>query len=199
MDQELNKKTAQELMRLGGEARGVVFKTDEAFIIKEKGKDGLKKLETELEKLSCPIKYQEIKNLGFYPIGWRIISLLVIEKNFNFNEGKIKEMGANAPKISLILKFFIQYFLSLRKTFEQVPKMWRKHYTVGDLIPVKLDEAKKTVVLRLENVNLHPIFCRYITGYFQKTLEMMVKAPVSCEETKCFFRGDNYHEYLFKW
>ena len=40
MNQALDKKVIQDLMRIKGEARGVVFKTDAEFILRRKGKDG---------------------------------------------------------------------------------------------------------------------------------------------------------------
>lgn len=199
MDQELNKEVIQNLMKIGGEVRGVVLKTEQEFILREKGGEGLKKVEEELEKLGQPIKYEKIETMAFYPIGLRVISLLAIKKVFNFDEEKIREMGIAAPKVSLIIKLFMQYFLSIRKTFNRAPRIWRKHYTVGNLVPAELDEEKKVIILRLENINLHPIFCRYLSGYFLTIVKMIVKAKTTCQETKCFFRGDQYHEYLFKW
>ncbi len=156
-------------------------------------------MEEELEKLGQPIKYEKIKTMAFYPIGLRPISLLAIKKVFNWGNQKIREMGTCAPKVSLIIKFFIQYFLSARKTFEQVPRMWRKHYTIGDLMPVELNEEKKFLILRLKNISLHPILCCYLSGYFSTVVEIVMKAKVICQETKCSFRGDQYQEYLFKW
>lgn len=202
MNQELTKELIQNLMKIEGEVRGVVFKTDAEYILyilRTEGEKGLKEVEKELERLGQPIKYKEIDTMAFYPIGLRALSLLAIKKVFNFDDQKIREMGAAAPKTSLIIKLFMQYFLSIRKTIAQVPKMWRKHYTLGDLVPAELDEKKKILILRLKNLSLHPIFCCYLTGYFSKVVEMVVKAPVSCQETKCVFRGDEYHEYLFKW
>lgn len=195
----LTKETAQNLMKIEGETRGVVFKTDQDFILKKGGKEGLKKVEKELEKLGYPISYKEMETLAFYPIGLRVLSLLVISQVFNLKEEEIKEMGASAPRVSLIIKFFMQYFLSIRKTFEQVSKIWRKHYTIGDLAPVELNEEEKFLVLRLENFNLHPLFCQYLVGYFRKIAEMILKSEVKSQETECFFRGDDYHQFLLKW
>jgi predicted hydrocarbon binding protein len=196
---EITKIEIEKLMKISGEVRGVTLKTDAEFITREKGKEGVKKLELELERISCPIKYNEIESMNFYPIGLRIVSLYAIKSLFNFDEEKIKEIGMFAPKTSLIIKFFMQYFLSLEKTIGELSKIWKKHYTVGDMSPVEVDEKNKIVSLKLENANFDPIFCCYLTGYLSKVLEMIVGNKVSCQETKCAFRGDNFHEYLFKW
>jgi hypothetical protein len=201
MNQELTKEVARKLMEIKGEVRGVVFKTDADFVFKEKGKGGLKKVEEELKNLGFPIKYKEIKTMAFYPVGLRALSLLAIKKVFNFEEGKIREIGFFATKVSLVIKLFIRYFLSVRRVFlKEAPKMWKKHWTVGELIPVELNEEEKYGILRLKNFNLHPIFCCFLEGYFAGVAQMVIKSPqITCQETKCFFRGDEHHEYLLKW
>jgi hypothetical protein len=201
MNQKLTKEIAQNLIKIQGETRGVVLKTDSEYIVKEEGKEGVKKIEDKLKELGCSIKYKEIETLNFYPIGLRILSLLVIKEIFNYNDDKIKKMGFFATKTSLIIKLFVQYFLSLeRVVYKESPKMWRKHYTIGELVPIELNQEKKYGILRLKNCDLHPTFCCYLGGYFCGILQMLIKTPqINFEETKCSFRGDKYHEYLIKW
>jgi hypothetical protein len=196
MNQELEK-----LMKIKGEVRGAVFKTDAGYILKEKGKEGLKKVEEELEKLGYPIKFKEIKTMGFYPVGLRALSLLVVKKVFNFDDEKIKEMGFFATKISLIIKIFIRHFLSAQRVFSrEAPRLWKEHYTIGELIPVELNEEKRYAILRVKDFNVHPILCTYLGGYFCGVLQMIEKCSrVTFEERKCTFKGDDYHEYLLKW
>jgi len=189
----------KKLMDLSGEVRGVVFKTDAEFILKNKGREGLEALEKEMAGLGQPIKYQDIRNMEFYPVGLRVVSLLAIQKCFNFGAGKIKEMGMFAPKTSLMVKFFMQYFLSLERTLQEVSRMWRKHYTIGNLRPVKLDEKNKIVVLTLEGADIDRIFCEYLAGYFAKVMELIIREEIFCEETKCPFKGDKIHEFTFTW
>jgi len=201
MDQELTKELAKKLTEVEGEVRGVVLKTDGEYVLKEKGEEGLKKVEEELEKIGYPIKYREIKTMEFYPVGLRVISLLVIKSVFNFDDEKIKEIGVFATKVSLIIKIFTRYFLSVERVFFiEAPKIWRKHWTKGDLIPIELNEEKKYAILRLQNFSLHSIYCVYLGGYFCGVLSMLLRATKMIpEETKCVFRGDEYHEYLIKW
>jgi len=197
----ISKAIAQNLIKIPGQVRGVAFKTDAEYILKEKIEEDLKKLETELEKLGYPIKYKEIQTMSFYPIGLRLISLLLIKKIFNFDDKKINDIGFRATKKSLIIKLFIQYFLSLRRVFfDEAPKIWQKHYTIGKLIPTELNEERKYGILRLENFNLHPLYCCYLTGYFSGIGHMIIKSPkITVEEIKCVFRGDDCHEFLIKW
>lgn len=201
MEQELTKELVRQLMAMSGDVRGVVFKTDGDYILKEMGEDGLKKLEQELASLGCPIDYKKIEALSFYPMGLRVISLLAIKKVFSFDDAKIKEMGIFASKTSLILKLFINYFLSVKKVFfEEAPKIWHKHYSVGDFNPIELDEEKKYGIIQIKNYQFHPIFCLYLGSYLCGFLQMLVKSSaITFEETKCPFRGDEYHEYKITW
>lgn len=201
MNQELTKEVAKKLMEIKGEIRGDVLKTDGEYILKEKGEEGLKRLEEELERLGYPIKYKEIETLNFYPIGLAVISNLAIMKVFNFDEKKIEEIGFYATKTSFLVRIFVRYFLSLRRVFEkEAPKMWREHFTIGELIPVELNEEKKYAILRLKNFKLHPIYCHTLGGFFCGIGQMLIKSPqITFEETKCEFKGDEYHEYLIKW
>ena len=198
MEEELTKELAENLMKIKGEVRGIVFRTDAQYVLKTKGKEGLKKVEEELERIGYPIDYEKINTMAFYPIGQRAISLLAIQKVFALSEKDIREMGVRAPKISLIIKLFMRYFLSIEETVKQVPKMWGKHYTIGKLKAAAY-EKQRYIVLKLEDFVIHPILCSYLTGYFSTVVQMVVKAKVLAKETKCPFKGDKYHEFLFKW
>jgi len=194
----INKKITDELMKIKGEARGIIFKTDGEYILREKGREALEKVEKEMARLGHPIRYEQIQGMAFYPIGLRALSLIVIKKILDFNKKEIEQMGRAAPKASLIMKFFMKYFVSIKILAKQAPKMWKEHYTVGEL-DAEVHEKEKCITLRLKGLNLHPLFCIYLAGYFATTAQMTVKGPVVPEETKCTFKGDKYHEFLLKW
>lgn len=186
-------------MQIKGESRGVTLKVDWEYILQEKGEKGLRKLEAKMAELGYPLKYKEIKPMHFYPIGMDVLSMLAIKELFNYDEKKLEEMGGSVVKFSLFLKVVLKYFLSIRAFAKEVPKMWRRHYTIGDFKAVEINEKKKYVILRLENFQTHAIFCPIIRGYLAKVLGMAVKSSASCKETKCAFKGDEYHEFLLKW
>lgn len=200
MEQELTKKLAEELMKAKGEARGIHFKSDANYVLRNKGKNGLRRVEQELEKIGCPIKYEKIKNLDFYPVGLRIISLLAIKKTFGWGDKEIRELSGSAAYFSLIVRIYMKFFYSLGKIVKQAPKMWSEYYTVGRLGIPDYNEKEKYAVLELSDFELHPIFCRGMEGYLENIVKMIVKTKkVRCRETKCTFRGNKTHQFLIKW
>lgn len=195
----LNPEEVQRCLIVEGTCRGVVFKTDEDYIVREKGREGLKQLEGLLHSVDCPLTYSEIKTMDFYPLGWRVVSLLAIKEQFGFSDEKIKEMGTVAPKFSLITKIFLKYFSSISLTIKQVPSIWHRHYGVGELVAVVANEETRLIVLRLTGLNIHPVFCVYLSGYFSTIAQMVTGSSVLCREIKCFFSGSEFHEYEITW
>lgn len=191
----------KELSSIKGEVRGVALKTDGDYILKEKGKEGLEKLEKKLKDWGFEIEYEKINNMLFYPAALRIASLLAIKEVFEFNDQKMQDIGFYATKKSLIIKLFLKFFVSANRVFyKESVKIWKKHYTFGKLVPVELNEDKKYGIIRVEDFNLHPIYCSYLGGYFSGILQMLVRSSkINPEETKCFFRGQDCHEFLIKW
>lgn len=188
-------------MEVKGETRGVTLTIDRDYILKNKGEEGLKKVEEELGELGYPIKYKEIETFGYYPVGLRALSLLAIKKVFDFDDKKIEEIGFFGTRVSLVAKFFIKYISSVPKVFlREGQKIWRKHWTIGRLVPIEFNKEKKYAVLQLKDFNLHPIYCIFLRGYMSGLFSLIIKSPqITCQERKCPFKGDEYHEYLIKW
>jgi len=198
--EKISKEEIKKLMEIEGEVRGVVFQTDAEYVRLKKGEEGLKILKEKTKELGYPIEYEQIKTMDWYPVGLRVVSLLAAKEAFNWGNEEIWDMGNSAPKYSFIVKLLLKYFLSLRRSLEETSTYWRKHYTVGDLEFVELNEEKKYFILRLKNFKLHPILCTYLTGYFHRFGQYVIKGEkITIEETKCMFKGDPYHEFLGRW
>lgn len=199
MEKELDRKMVKRLMDIKGEARGLVIKIDWDIILRKEGEKGLQRLEARMAELGIPLKHEDIKTMDFYPLGYDVISVLAMKEIFNYGEKELVELGESEVQISLLLKLFMKHLFSLKILIEQGPGLWRKHYTVGELEVADLNEKKRYLVLRLKNFAPRHEFCAIIRGYFSKALQMMVNSPVSSLETKCNFRGDDYHEFLLRW
>jgi len=199
MNHSISREEFDELIRIKGEVRGAAFKTQAEFLIKQEGKDGLERVEEELRSLGHPFKLREAGSMEFYPVGLVGIVQLIARRMFGYDEEMMKRMGEFESKVSFIMRLFISHFVSLDRVKSVVPEMWRKYYTVGNLQVVDSDEQKRYAVLRLSDFKIHKVHCQDLVGYFTSVLQMVVKSPVTCEETKCVFDGDDYHEFLFKW
>lgn len=200
MDKVIDKKMVKRFLEHKGQARGIHFRNDAEFVLKKKGKKGLKELEKELKKLGCPIDYLKVKNLGFYPIGWRPISLLTMKRVFGWKDQEIRELCAYAAGVSLIVKLYMKFFYSLDKMVEKAPEIWKEYFSEGELKVIDHDEQKRYAIIRIENFDLHPVFCRCLEGYFKNIIRMVIRTDkVSCKETRCAFDQYDYHEFLIKW
>jgi len=195
----ISKKIAKELMAIKGETRGLGFKMHGDFVEKKRGKKSLQKLEKAMAELGYPIKYNSVESMNFYPVGTGAVSLLVMKKLFKMEDKEFEEMGMFESKTSLIMRLFTKYFVSIEMMVKQTPVIWEKYYTIGNLKVVKLDKEKKYIILRLQGFALHPVHCIHLKGYFSNIVQMVVNASAKCEEIKCPFRGDKYHEFLIKW
>jgi len=195
------KKEADILMEIPGKARGVVFQTDAEYVRAKKGEEGLEKVKEELEKIGCPIDYENIKATGWYSLGLRVISLLAIKKTFDWGDKEMEDMGHAAPKYSFIVKMLLKYFLTVDMTYKESPKYWEKHYTVGKIEAPGYSLEEKYFLIRLKDFKIHPVLCMYLGGYFIMLSKYLLKSTKNnkVQETKCMFSGDPYHEFLVTW
>lgn len=198
-EEKLNKELAQELKQAKGEIRGSCLKSDWDYFYLKKGKGRIKEFEKRMAELGCPLEYKKIKPMNFYPIGLDVVSVLVIKELLSLDDKEMEDFGASVVNFSLLLKLFMRYFGSLALIAEQVPKMWKRHFTVGELQMTEFDEKERYLVLTLRKFKVHPIYCIIFRGYFSKITEMITRVPPVCQETKCLFKGDEYHEFLLKW
>lgn len=192
--------TVKELLQLKGEARGMSLKDDAAYVKAKEGEAGLRKAEEVLERWGCPIRYGEIKTLGFYPVGWRAISLLALKEAFGWGDEEFRELGSFAPGNSLIVRIYTKFFHSIDLVVSKAPQMWGEYFTRGKFTVPDYSEEKKYAVVEISDQDLHPIFCRLLEGYLTTIIKMVVKPKeIKCQETKCTFKGQDRHRFELKW
>jgi hypothetical protein len=123
-----------------------------------------------------------------------------MEKVFDWKDKEIRELCAYAAGVSLIVKLYMKFFYSLDKMVEKAPEIWKEYFTEGELKVVDYDEQKRYTIIRVENFNLDPVFCRCLEGYFENIIKMVIRTDkVNCQETRCAFDQHDYHEFLIKW
>ena len=157
-------------------------------------------VDKKINELGYPIKIEEVRAMSWYPVGLAGAYLLVAKQILNFDETKIEEAAKAAAKFSLIEKLLGRYFLSPQKTYQMASKEWQRYFSVGILETPEINLEKKYFILQLKDFRLHPIFCIYLRGYFQAVASLVIKAKkFRCEERKCMFKGDPYHEFIARW
>lgn len=185
----IDRELISKLLKVKGETRGFNIKNDAVYLARTEGKKAGEELEDELKKLGCPISFYRLKDMGFYPSGWRAISLLVMKKRFSFTDKDIENVCAVLPRLSLVIRLFVKYFYSLDKIIEKVPDIWKKHWTVGEMSVKEFDRKKKYAIIVLKDFNLHPVFCHCLKGYIESLAKMVIKHKIfTCEEVECFFK-----------
>lgn len=199
MEKIISEEKLNKIMSLKGKVRGVVIRDGIEYVLKEKGQEGVQKLEEAMEQAGYPIKYQEIRLNDFYPIGYQALTLELIKRVLGFDKKEFQKMGEFTPKFSILIKIFMKYFISMDRLAKEVPKMWKKHYTVGNINILEMDQEKKRGTIRIENFECHPLHCQSLVTYLPTIVQMVIGEKVECKETKCVHRGDNYHEFLLQW
>jgi hypothetical protein len=186
-----------ELMKLDGKVRGAVFETDAEYVRNRCGNEGMERVLTALSELGYPVSYEKIRSMEWLPLGLRAVSLIVIKDTFKWKDEDIKDMGDAAPKYSFIVKLLMKFFVSPRVAFNHAPEYWVKHYDIGRLEAVDLDESTGNAVIHLYDFNVHRLYCRYLEGYFQRLFKFMYpNSRVKIREGKCMCKHDTFHEFL---
>ena len=195
--------TGEELAKLeeiNGEMRGVSIKEMMGFILLKEGKEGLFKLENALVDLGYGVKYADIKMFTYYRLVVEAIIYTLIKKIFNYTDEQFIEMGYYETKSSpTAIRLFLMYLISIEDAVRSLNKMWRAYYTVGHLKVIELNKEVKYAILRIEDYKTVPYHCLDLRGYFSGIVEIMVKAKVTCIESKCVYKGDEYHEFILRW
>ncbi len=197
--EKITKEKAEEFMNIPGETRGISIKGDLEYIIHREGKEGLLKLEERASELGFPIKYEEFKEMDFYPVGLEAITFLLMEELFHFKRDDFIKMGEFNSKVSLIVRLFMKYFVSMETIAKEAPKFWGKYYTRGHLSVTEINKQERYIVVRIEDFELHPIHCLTVEGYLISIIKMVLNKDVVSEERKCMSRGDSYHEFVVNW
>ena len=163
-----SKEELKEIMENPGKIKGAGFKGEMKYVLDKEGEGGLRKVEKETKRLGFPIKYKEIRDTEWHPVGLRAVSLAAILNTFNWGIKELREMGQVATKVSFIMRFFMKYFISSEKVFKVGgPRIWSRYYFNAGMINTvvfKKDREGGQAIIRIEDLKLHPIYCYFISG-----------------------------------
>ena len=184
-----------------GKFRGDGFKYLVNYIKKKEGEEGWRKVVEKLAKLGYKIPDpRRVNDMVWLPSSLGSILMVTFVKVFKWQEEDLIDLGRNYVHFSRMLKFFMRYFSSPKKTLEAGARKWRQYYTFGRLETVSYDPKKKFIILRLVDYRRHPFICLYFKGVYGRVVEIATGSRrAKVEETKCEFRGDPYHEFVITW
>lgn len=192
----VSKQFFEEIKKMEGEIIGSSLKTDREFIIEKEGREGLKKVEKEMEKLGYALKYEEIDKYKWYPVQQDFLSLLLAQKIFNWSDETIREWGRWGAKTNFIIKLMAR--LINKETIARfASKSWRKYYTKGTM-EYKLDDEKRVGTAIIKDFTLYPVHIHYLEGYFYQILSLVEPSPnlkVRIIETK----DSNIYRFKVTW
>ncbi|MCX6803324.1 MAG: hypothetical protein NTY48_02000 [Candidatus Diapherotrites archaeon] len=198
----VSREEVSKILGKKGEIRGVAFQSIGDFILREKSQDGLLIVEKQMKEWGVDFHFSKISSMAWYPIAWGALFIMAAQEVFGWNEQDIRKMGANAPKVSVVVKLMFKLFSNMKQLSKQIPGFWRKNYTVGEVEVMSLDENKKEMVLHFKDSSFHPSLCKYVEGFAETTLQFSrpKNSVISVKEAKCSFK-DNvpYEEYIVRW
>jgi hypothetical protein len=194
------KKECLEMLKMKGEIRGVVLKTDINYVLQREGEEGVKKIESGFRELGFPVNYEEIRAVNWYPLGWAMVFGFLAIRFFNWPESDMVEIGKQAPKFSFMIRTLAKYLVSPKVGFEAAAKFWTKQISIGTARTIEFDEKKQRAVLRVEGFKGHWIICAYVRGYLETVTTFTLKnMQATIRETKCALKGAEYHEFEITW
>ena len=200
MEQKVTKEEADRLMAIPGNVRGEVLLTNGEYIRQLGGEEKLKQTEERMKELGHPLLFKNIKQMEHYPEALSVLLTLLARELLNLDEEGVFKMGKAAAKLSFFMKVLTKYFVSIKRSFEESPRYWQKHFDFGRIEIVDFSEEKKYGTFRVIGYKFHPIMCIYHRGYFMQIAQLILgRRSVRIEETKCQFKGDPYHEYVVHW
>jgi len=188
------------MMKISCDTRGEEILGVTSYIKDHYGEDALKTVERRLVELGYPFDFGKITISNWYPEAMNVLLIMILREAYNLTDEDIKEMGRVIPRVFILTRMLIKYFISLKKTFESGTEYWSKFVTCGTLEPYKMSEKEKYVIWRLKGYDFPAIQCNYLSGYLLGLAENYFgNGKVTVEETACLHRGDPFHEFTIKW
>lgn len=178
--------------------RGTLFIVNMAYVKKIAGEGGVLQMEQALAKKFPQLKLTEIQDKDWVPLDARIAFLELCKFELGWDDKRIIAMGTDAVAHSAIVKFLMNYFLSIRTAINHAPEIWKQNYSSGKMII--LENAKGRGRLAIVDFKQSPILCTYLIGFFQGIGTQIARAKnVRVSEEICAHKGGKHCEYMFVW
>ncbi len=195
------KREADEMMSKEGNVKGEVLRNHFLYIKEKEGEKAIKKIENLLAEYGYPLNFLEIKKLDWYKDGYCGVILLLLKKEFRWEDEDFVNMGEGITRYSFIVtKILLRYLISVEFFLKKAPHLWNKHLDFGELEVKDFNENEKYAVLKVKDYDIHPLTCLYQKGYYKGLFRYIVKEKnITVEEENCIYKGDSFHSYRIKW
>jgi hypothetical protein len=142
----MEKEEIKRILNLEGQVRGDVLITDLSYIGRLSGPEAKRRVEEELKSIDFNIDFEKIKKTSWYPIGWKVLVLLLTREVMKWADQDLVDMGRFASKESFILKTLLRYFVSLDRTFKESERFWLNYWKAGEFVPYEINEKEKYLI-----------------------------------------------------
>lgn len=138
-----------------------------------------------------------IEDTAWYPAETRRAFLEAVYDLFSQKDEEMTALGKYAALHAQRLALAIRYTKETEDVVEESDYTWSKHWDKGKIVVE--ENTKGRTVVRLEDFDLGPLQCKYLSGYFVGVAELSGAKNVQIEETHCISRGGQHHRYVLEW
>ena len=177
--------------------RGGVLLTRVLFVKKKFGQDGIRKIRSEILKLGYnPPDPENIKIAAWYPNRYNIAFLKAFKETYG--DKQFVRLAKNSPfeKVGFVTHF-VKWPDNPRELIENSGELWSLFYDFGKIGGEMTGE--RDAKLRGYDISDDPVFCEYLTYYFESLMEKITKSKVDVKHIKCTHRGGEHEEWLMQW
>ncbi|MEM3395973.1 MAG: hypothetical protein QW620_00485 [Thermoplasmata archaeon] len=173
---------------MDGLCRAGIIQTDMEYIKKKKGNEGLNTLDKVLKEMGINLtQIKSMRSRDQVPLSMRCKFLDACLKVFDGKIEKIREMGREAPKASMLIKMLYPFHLSPNYALTHASRVWRDHYSVGEI--VILESGPGHALFALKNFRTTKLMCVFLAGAFAGVGDLTRAKNLVCTEVKCVHAG----------
>lgn len=148
------------------------------------------------EEYGAQQKTMKLDPLKRYPISEEMALIFAAKDVLDWGDEEVKELGRSIPRVSLLVKMFLRYFLNLDSTTRQAKKYWDKHYDFGEINIISTDIESDDYTVEVTDFDIHPVYCVFLCGFLETMIGFVQTRPVKSWVIRCS-SGDGINKFGF--
>jgi predicted hydrocarbon binding protein len=175
--------------------KGVGFNNVQSFVSETYGAKGWADTLAMFQRADREV-LESVLAMGWYDLDLYARLIRTIDRRFG--DGDLRLAYAigryEAEKNMTMIHQWVLRLLRPSSVIEQIGKYWRRFHDTGDWIAERRGERE--IIARLSGWGVvDNALCRELTGYLQRTLELLGGGDVSLDHTRCRARGEPDGEF----